>query len=593
MPLYADNSLSRRLAEHFGLRENPFGVTPDPRFLFHSRTHREALASLINGVECGLGFQVLVAQPGMGKTTLLFNLLERSRNTAHTAFLFQPQIEPRELMQSLLQELGFDGEETSVRRLSDQLNQALSRAALQRRRVIIVVDEAQNLDFAVLEALRQLSNFETAQQKLLQIVLAGQPQLAKRLALPEQEQLRQRISAIARLSPLALDEAREYISHRLRAAGHSGGHLFTSSATHAIWDHSRGVPRNINTLCFNAMLSALAGNFQLIDEHVVRDAVSALDLDCVLADMYEIKAADAVRGSAEKAQALKELRITAPGVPSSQLTAGPGVTPSGNGGRPNVPGSLAHTEMARAVTDVSSTPGRIVPPATAREEKQARLAAKATPPPRMTAPRLEAVTPATPSKSQALTRRAPDSKNWWPKALSLVVLIAIFGFVLLQQLPGHPDQVQAGESRGPQAVRNLVGATSNAFVQPTRASASAAPSDNSARLESILFDQDSDIVRLQYRDALQAVANALTSSPETIAILEGHTDSTGAEAYNLDLSTRRAMAVRNVLIDEFRVPAGRLTTTGEGSAVPVQPNSNAEGRSYNRRVEIRLQPQGN
>ena len=203
-----ENAVQNQLFVHFGLRENPFGVTPDPRFLFHSETHREALASLINGIDCGFGFQVLVAQPGMGKTTLLFNFLERFRATASTAFLFQPQLEPHELLQSLLFELGSGSEDTSVRKLSEQINQLLGRAAEEGKRVIVVVDEAQNLDFAMLETLRQLSNFETTRVKLMQIILAGQPQLVKILAASEQEQLRQRISSIGRLSPLRFNETR-------------------------------------------------------------------------------------------------------------------------------------------------------------------------------------------------------------------------------------------------------------------------------------------------------------------------------------------------------------------------------------------------
>ena len=284
----AEYSVQGQLLGHFGLRENAFGVTPDPRFLFPSHTHREALASLVNGIDCDFGFQILVAQPGMGKTTLLFNFLERFRARAHTAFLFQPQPNPVELLQSVLHELGTTSEETSIRKLSEQLNQVLTRAAGERKRVIVVLDEAQNLDFAVLEALRQLSNFETASTKLMQIVLAGQPQLAKRLALPEQEQLMQRISAFGRLSPLALNEAQAYINHRLATAGYQGAPLFTPGAVRKIWDQSRGVPRNINTLCFNAMLLAFAGHERSIAEHLVEEAARDLDLNSVLADVYQM-----------------------------------------------------------------------------------------------------------------------------------------------------------------------------------------------------------------------------------------------------------------------------------------------------------------
>ena len=224
----------------------------------------------------------------MGKTTLLFNFLERFRGTAHTAFLFQPQPNPVELFQSVLLELGTNSEETSLRKLSEQLNQVLTRAAGERKRVIVVLDEAQNLDFSVLEALRQLSNFETASSKLMQIVFAGQPQLAKRLALPEQEQLMQRISSFGRLSPLALTETQAYIEHRLATAGYQGPHLFTQGAIRNIWDHSKGVPRNINTLCFNAMMLAFAEHAKSIDTRIIEEAARDLDLNSVLADLYQM-----------------------------------------------------------------------------------------------------------------------------------------------------------------------------------------------------------------------------------------------------------------------------------------------------------------
>ena len=231
------SSVDGLILRHFGLVENPFGVTPDPRFLYMSGTHREALASLVNGIDCGFGFQVLVAQPGMGKTTLLFDFLERF-NTSRTAFLFQQQQDPRDFLQSLLMELKSDSTETSQAKLYGKLNQVLSEAALTRKRVIVVVDEAQNLDDTLLETLRQLSNFETGRSKLLQIVLAGQPQLARKLARPEQEQLRQRISTIARLSPLGLDETRTYLNHRLNIAGYRGPQLFTRTAIYLIWSRS-------------------------------------------------------------------------------------------------------------------------------------------------------------------------------------------------------------------------------------------------------------------------------------------------------------------------------------------------------------------
>ena len=260
---------------------------------------------------------MLVAQPGMGKTTLLFNFLERFRNAAHTAFLFQPQMEPRELLQSLLFELGSGSEETSVRKLSEQINQLLGRAAEERKRVIVVVDEAQNLDFAVLETLRQLSNFETPRAKLMQIILAGQPQLVRKLAAPEQEQLRQRISTISRLSPLSLNETRAYINHRLGTAGYRGADLFSPGAVRKIWENGKGVPRNVNTLCFNAMLLGFAENKRAIDEIVLEEATRDLDMPSVLADMYRMEPSLAIpprngHGNRNKIQRIWETRPAEP-----------------------------------------------------------------------------------------------------------------------------------------------------------------------------------------------------------------------------------------------------------------------------------------
>ena len=293
-------SVDDQIFRHFGLRENPFGVTPDPRFLFMSRTHREALASLVNGIQCGFGFQVLVAQPGMGKTTLLFDLLERFHGS-RTAFLFQQQHDSREFLQSLLLELKCESSETSHAKLYSQLNHLLSEAATTRERVIVVVDEAQNLDDALLETLRQLSNFETTRSKLLQIVLAGQPQLAKRLGRPEQEQLRQRVSTIARLSPLRWDETRTYLNHRLNIAGYRGTEFFTAAALQLIWSEGRGIPRNMNTLCFNAMLLQFAQGARRVDEAAIKEAAQDLDLDFVLAD---------VAGSSQPSDGLENFSAT-------------------------------------------------------------------------------------------------------------------------------------------------------------------------------------------------------------------------------------------------------------------------------------------
>ena len=188
--------------EYFGLREQPFGGTPDPRFLYFGATHREALASLCYGIESGCGFLALIAQPGMGKTTLLFHLLEYLRNSAQTVFLFQTQCNSREMFRHLLNDLGIDSGDQDLAAMHESLNSVLLSNARNGRRVVVVIDEAQNLKDSVLETVRLLSDFETSKTKLLQIVLSGQPQLADKLSQPGLTQLRQRISAISRLQSI-------------------------------------------------------------------------------------------------------------------------------------------------------------------------------------------------------------------------------------------------------------------------------------------------------------------------------------------------------------------------------------------------------
>jgi general secretion pathway protein A len=226
---------------YYGLREEPFGVTPDPRFLYLTPSHREAQATLDYGIQSGRGFAALVARPGMGKTTLLFHLLQRYSESAKTAFLFQTQCDSREFMRYLLVELGLDMQVTDFVQLHDEFNRMMVRESRAGRRIIIVVDEAQNLSPTVLETVRLLSDFETPRTKLLHIILAGQPELADKLASPSLAQLRQRITHLVRLDAFSRQQTDEYIEHRLRTivekACHASSTTFVS--TLCPWDSWR------------------------------------------------------------------------------------------------------------------------------------------------------------------------------------------------------------------------------------------------------------------------------------------------------------------------------------------------------------------
>jgi general secretion pathway protein A len=264
--------------KYFGLREQPFGVTPDPRFLYLSAAHREALASLYYGIEASRGFLGLIAKPGMGKTTILFHLLEKFRSSARTAFLFQTQCTSREFMRFLLAELGYESDGLDFVRMHEEFNRRLLQEARAGNRFIVVIDEAQNLEPSVLETVRLLSDFETPRAKLMHIILAGQPELADKLASPGLAQLRQRVSIVNGLEPLSAGEIKNYIEHRLRIAGYEGEPLFTPDSYEHIARFTEGIPRNINNFCFNALSLACASQKKRVDAEVVREVITDLDI---------------------------------------------------------------------------------------------------------------------------------------------------------------------------------------------------------------------------------------------------------------------------------------------------------------------------
>jgi general secretion pathway protein A len=264
--------------EYFGLREQPFGVTPDPRYLYLGAAHREALASLYYGIEANRGFLSLVARPGMGKTTLLFHLLQKFTHTARTAFIFQTQCNSREFMRFLLAEIGIENEAQDFVRMHEQFNRVLAQEARAGRRFIVVIDEAQNLDASVLETVRLLSDFETPQAKLLQIILVGQPNLADKLASPALVQLRQRITSLSGLNPLPPQETARFIAHRLKVAGYTGEGLFSPDALELIAHASEGIPRQINNYCFHSLSMACATRNRTVDTEIVLEVINDLDI---------------------------------------------------------------------------------------------------------------------------------------------------------------------------------------------------------------------------------------------------------------------------------------------------------------------------
>ena len=249
--------------QYFGLTEPPFSIAVNPRYLFMSPRHRDALAHLLYGVGAGGGFILLTGEVGTGKTTINRCLLEQLPADTDIAIILNPALSAVELLASACDELGIDygGEQHSLKVLTDKLHTFLLDNHSRGRKTVLLIDEAQHLDFDVLEQIRLLTNLETNSEKLLQIILIGQPELAQMLARPELRQLNQRITARYNLEPLNLEETGAYIRHRLQVAGLAAGReLFPPSVVRNIHRRTRGIPRLINLLCDRTLLGAYGKN---------------------------------------------------------------------------------------------------------------------------------------------------------------------------------------------------------------------------------------------------------------------------------------------------------------------------------------------
>ncbi|MBE7427445.1 MAG: AAA family ATPase [Ideonella sp.] len=264
-------------AAHFGLKREPFSIAPDPRYLFMSERHREALAHLLYGVRGGGGFVLLTGEIGAGKTTVCRCFLEQVPKRVNVAYIFNPKLTALELLQSVCEEFRIEvpSRGTAPSTLKDHvdaLNEYLLRTHAAGHNNVLIIDEAQNLSIDVLEQLRLLTNLETNERKLLQIILIGQPELRDMLLRPELEQLAQRVVARFHLDPLGEDETSHYIKHRLAVAGLNGLIPFDREARHRIFELTRGVPRRINLLCDRALLGAYSSGRQRVDKAIVDKA---------------------------------------------------------------------------------------------------------------------------------------------------------------------------------------------------------------------------------------------------------------------------------------------------------------------------------
>jgi general secretion pathway protein A len=262
--------------EFYGLREKPFSLTPDPQFLYLSESHRTAIDSLLYGIDQREGFIVITGNIGTGKTTICRAVLEKMDKNVKTAVIFNSLLTERELLESILQDLGLPSKGRSKKELIDELNKFLLDQLSQGRNVAIIIDEAQNLSIPVLEQIRMLSNLETEKEKMLQIILLGQLELDQKLNTSQLKQLSQRIAIRHQLTALTPMEMESYINQRLMVAGGQGNITFSKSALDEIYGFSKGIPRLINLICDRALLGGFVEQTYHISKKIVKKARRSL-----------------------------------------------------------------------------------------------------------------------------------------------------------------------------------------------------------------------------------------------------------------------------------------------------------------------------
>jgi general secretion pathway protein A len=334
--------------QYFNLKQQPFSIAPDPRYLFMSERHREALAHLLYGVGSGGGFVLLTGEIGAGKTTVCRCFMEQIPPDCRLAYIFNPKLTVEELLQSVCEEfhIALPGTAHSVKAYVDAINGYLLASHASGLNNVLVIDEAQNLSADVLEQLRLLTNLETSERKLLQIILIGQPELRQMLARPELEQLAQRVIARYHLGPLSEPEVGNYIRHRLAVAGAGAVELFPHGVLRRVHQLSKGVPRRINLLCDRALLGAYVENRAQVNAAILRRAaeeVFAGESAPVRHRPWRLAAAGVLTGAALTAAAAWQM------MPAARMPAGAGAQPSAkNGLAPTQAGTARTAEVLPA-----------------------------------------------------------------------------------------------------------------------------------------------------------------------------------------------------------------------------------------------------
>ncbi|MDH3882972.1 MAG: AAA family ATPase [Desulfobacterales bacterium] len=539
----------------FGFSVKPFKLTPDPRFLYLNEGLREVLATLVYGIQERRGFIIIVGEPGTGKTTLLNAAQDQFDENIKVAFILNTSLAFKDMLHMALVDLNLAKTEESLtkRKAIQRLNEFALKQNENGGNVALIIDEAQNLNRHSLENLRLLSNLETHQHKLVQIILAGQPELDITLYKPELRQLVQRIGLRSRTTALCEKDAYEYIQHRLKVAGYKGPQLFGNKAKKSIWSYSQGIPRTINILCDNSLLAGYSLERKRIDSAIVEEAIQDLSYK-PLAESFE-DSADSEQNNHIFQMERGTDNIDKPTIAQEeQSNANPGISPKGYIISENM------ENLFFANDKQSSKPGKANIEVGSVEQVK--------------------------SESVVVTKK--QLKIGASIFIALIVIpLIIAGNQFLKLDNRDSVTVYQNDStskldteKAPSLPYRKLSLVKSDTERPPSLSF---PDDHLV----IYFNDNSFEISETSLGILNRLAKHIINKQETKLLITGYTDSTGPKSYNIAISKRRAETVKNYLMKKG-VKLSKITTAGLGAQDFVASNETENDRRLNRRVEIDL-----
>lgn len=575
---------------HYGLKKKPFDISPDPEFLWLGEKHREGLAILKYGILENKGFLLITGDVGTGKTALIRAIEKELQTRAIVVTIPDPGMTLMDFYNFLAAELNMDRSFTNKGDFLIHFKRLILSAFASYRRVLLIIDESQRLNHDLMEEIRLLSNIDLAGKVLINIFFVGQTEFREILARQENRAVRQRITVSYHLAPLTEEEVRQYIHHRMTVGGASR-EVFTAEALQAVSRTTQGYPRLINIICDHALMSGYARGLNQVDAEIIQECADELKITIGRKPAGEkipvLPPAAAAAAAAASGSAAADRQHSSRGAllfAICLLGMGLGWYVWGD----SISDALARLGRGREVSEIRSgqdsrAADQTVRPPTEPAATGPRAAAPPIPQPAPTQPPASPPAPSAPVQPPA-SRPAPSPPTQQPESQTApsapARTVSEARSTAAPSAPSEPrtPAPEAPAAAPPPAAPALAGGTAAAAAEPF-----------TLKGFTVYFTQNSIEIPVYANGMLASAAALMKSHPNTAAVIEGHTDSVGDPAYNKLVSENRAAAVKNFLIGQG-ISLSRLSVAWFGSEKPIETNSTPEGRSKNRRVEIRLVP---